>query len=123
MIAPSPDWFIGVDSLDLCDNGTWRESWNVTMSPPWDAGTEEGLQFSGANSASNPHVNIFQITNNTDGAFKNDKPIKSLAEFLFKSDDGMSATSPGVPTESSIGKVSVSYLALLSAASILALLF
>ena len=84
MVAPSPDWFIGIDSLDMCNNGTWRESWNVTMSPPYDAGTEEGEAFSTNNVATNPHVNIFQITNNTEGAFKNDKPIKSMGEFLFK---------------------------------------
>ena len=84
MLAPSPDWFIGVDSLDLCDNGKWRESWDVTMLPPWDAGTEEGERFSLSNPASNPHVNIFQITNNKNGPFKNDEPIKSLGEFSFK---------------------------------------
>ena len=23
MLAPSPDWFVGIDSHDLCDNGQW----------------------------------------------------------------------------------------------------
>ena len=32
-LAPSPDWFIGIDSLDLCYSGTWRESMNVTNIP------------------------------------------------------------------------------------------
>ncbi|KAL9952224.1 hypothetical protein ACROYT_G039445 [Oculina patagonica] len=93
MLAPSPDWIIGIDSLDMCNNGTWRESYDVTMSPPWDAGTDDGLLFTSGNSPSNPVVNISQITNNTEGAFKNDEPIKSLGEFLFKSADGMTATS------------------------------
>ena len=109
MLAPSPDWFVGVDSLDLCDNGTWRESWNVTMLPPWDAGTEEGQQFLFSNPASNPHVNIFQITNTMNGAFKNDEPIKSLGEFLFKSD--------------AVGKASVSFAVLVIATSIMAFFF
>uniref|UniRef100_A0A8B9Y1S3 Spondin domain-containing protein n=1 Tax=Bos mutus grunniens TaxID=30521 RepID=A0A8B9Y1S3_BOSMU len=29
-IVPSPDWFVGVDSLDLCDGGSWREQDTVT---------------------------------------------------------------------------------------------
>ncbi len=132
MLAPSPDWFIGIDSLDMCNNGTWRESYDVTMSPPWDAGTEDGMQFSDNNAASNPIVNIFQITNDTEGAFKNNEPIKSLGEFLFKSADGMTATSTtpmekssttAMPTENAVGKASVSFSLLVSATLILALLF
>ena len=69
MLAPSPDWFIGIDSLDLCNNGTWRESMNVTMLPPWDAGTEDGTAFSLNNVPTVPQVNIFKITNNMAGAF------------------------------------------------------
>ena len=109
MLAPSPDWFVGVDSLDMCDNGTWRESWDVTMLPPWDAGTEDGQQFSFSNPASNPHVNIFQITNNMNGAFKNDEPIKSLGEFLFKSN--------------AVVATSVSFAVLVIATSIVAFFF
>ena len=41
MLAPSPDWFIGIDSLDLCNSGKWRKSVNVAMLPPWDAGKED----------------------------------------------------------------------------------
>ncbi|KAL9952218.1 hypothetical protein ACROYT_G039439 [Oculina patagonica] len=132
MLAPSPDWIIGIDSLDMCDNGAWRESYDVTMSPPWDAGTDDGQQFRGNNAPSNPFVNIFQITNNTEGAFKNDVPIKSLGEFLFKSADGMTATpappmekssSTAMPTDSAVGKASLSFSLLVSATLILALLF
>ena len=83
MLAPSPDWFIGIDSLDLCDNGKWRESMNITMLPPWDAGTEDGTAFSTGNAATNPHVNIFQITNSMPGAFNGPNPIPSLGEFRF----------------------------------------
>ena len=83
MLAPSPDWFIGIDSLDLCDNGEWRESMNITMLPPWDAGTEGGTGFSTTNSDTSPHVNIFQITNSMPGAFNGQNPIPSLGEFRF----------------------------------------
>ena len=37
MIAPSPDWFVGVDTLDLCDDSSWV---NEVVRPafPYDAG-------------------------------------------------------------------------------------
>jgi len=119
MLAPSPDWFIGIDSIDLCNSGTWRESWNVTMLPPWDAGTEDGTAFSTDNDATDPHVNIFEITNNTAGAFNGPNPIPSLGEFRFVKTD-----QPAEPTESSVGKASFNFAVFTSAALIrLALLF
>ena len=46
MIAPSHDWFVGVSGLLLLDDaGRWRESHTVDLFP-WDAGTEEGDDFS-----------------------------------------------------------------------------
>ena len=96
MLAPSPDWFIGIDSLDMCNNGTWRQTWDVTMSPPWDAGTEDGNQFATGNVASDPIVNIFEITNTMAGAFNDPNPIPSLGEFLF-----MGLHLPVVPQDSS----------------------
>ena len=83
MLAPSPDWFIGIDSLDLCDNGKWRESMNMTMLPPWDAGTEGGTGFSTGNPDTDPHVNIFQITNSMPGAFNDPNPIPKLGGVSF----------------------------------------
>ena len=116
MLAPSPDWFIGIDSLDLCNNGTWRQNWEVTMLPPWDAGTEEGNQFSSSNVATNPHVNIFQITNVTNGAFNAPNPILSLGEFLFQKVE-KSTDNSGTPstTMHSVGNTSVSFLLFVSA--------
>ena len=83
MLAPSPDWYVGIDSHDLCDNGKWRETWNVTMLPPYDSGTDSGLQFTSANQVTNPPVDIFRITHTMDGAFNAPNPIQSLGEFRF----------------------------------------
>ncbi len=53
MIAPSPDWMIGINSLNLRDSGSWRTS--ITMDLfPYDAGTEDGTAYSLSNPASNP---------------------------------------------------------------------
>jgi len=142
MLAPSPDWFIGIDSLDLCDSGKWRESMNVTMLPPWDAGTEDGTAFSISNAATNPPVNIFQITNSMSGAFNGPNPIPSLGEFRFMglhlpevSQDNSTINSTSAPpatekstamstmattTDSSVGKASASFAVFISAALILA---
>ena len=46
MVAPSPDWFLGVSGLSLLDEqGDWLASRTVNLYP-WDAGTEEGTEFS-----------------------------------------------------------------------------
>ena len=46
MIAPSHDWFVGVSGLLLLDgSGLWLRSHEVDLYP-WDAGTEEGGDFS-----------------------------------------------------------------------------
>ena len=61
MIAPSPDWFVGVDSHDLCGMNGWKE--NVTMDLlPWDAGTENGLTYRLDNTETNPVDVIMRIT-------------------------------------------------------------
>ena len=54
MIAPSPDWFVGVFGLSLLDvEGAWVETLTVDLFP-WDAGTEEGGEFSFDNAATAP---------------------------------------------------------------------
>ena len=46
MIAPSHDWFVGVSGQVLLDaSGRWMRSLGVDLFP-WDAGTEEGDDFS-----------------------------------------------------------------------------
>jgi len=44
MVAPSPDWFVGVDSLSLVEGGDWVAERIVTLYP-WDAGTDSGTTY------------------------------------------------------------------------------
>jgi hypothetical protein len=44
MVAPSPDWFVGVDSLSLVEAGDWVAERTVTLYP-WDAGTDSGASY------------------------------------------------------------------------------
>ncbi len=61
MIAPSPDWFVGVHGLSLFENGLWREQTVVDL-PPYDAGTDSGISFLSGNLPTNPPDPISPIT-------------------------------------------------------------
>ncbi|XP_013173257.1 PREDICTED: uncharacterized protein LOC106121965 [Papilio xuthus] len=43
-IIPSPDWFVGVDSLDLCVDSSWVDQIVLDLEP-LDAGAASGLTF------------------------------------------------------------------------------
>ena len=61
MIAPSPDWFVGVAGLSLLDaGGNWVQSLTVNLYP-WDAGTEDGTGFAMVNAATSPQGIITSI--------------------------------------------------------------
>ena len=61
MIAPSPDWFVGVSGLSLLDaRGRWLSRLEVDLFP-YDAGTEDGNGFSLSNPATVPQGTIASI--------------------------------------------------------------
>ena len=85
MIAPSPDWFVGIMDVNLCDAGKWRDIWNITLLEPWDAGTEDGDMFNTTNDASDPVKNIARITNDTANTpFMGPNDIATLGRLMFK---------------------------------------
>jgi hypothetical protein len=53
MVAPSPDWFVGVDSLSLVEAGDWVAEKVATLEP-WDAGTDSGATYAAADLATQP---------------------------------------------------------------------
>ena len=58
MIAPSPDWFVGVSGLSLMDEfGQWVEELQVTLYP-YDSGTDDGTTYTSANADSSPRQPI-----------------------------------------------------------------
>jgi hypothetical protein len=57
MVAPTPDWFVGVHGLDLRDGAGWKDGVTVDLFG-YDAGTEEGTGFSLANPATVPQQPI-----------------------------------------------------------------
>ncbi|XP_027864522.1 spondin-2a [Xiphophorus couchianus] len=60
-MIPSPDWFVGVDSLNLCEGNRWKQEVTVDLQP-YDAGTDSGFTFSSPNFPTSPPENITKIT-------------------------------------------------------------
>ncbi|MEM1041536.1 MAG: spondin domain-containing protein [Bacteroidota bacterium] len=60
MVAPSPDWFVGVSGFDLRDDGTWFEEVSVALYA-YDAGTDSGANYTSPNQDTNPAEPIFRI--------------------------------------------------------------
>lgn len=63
-IVPSPDWFVGVDSLDLCEGGRWKDQVDLDLRPH-DAGTDSGFTFSSPNFATIPQDTVTEITSSS----------------------------------------------------------
>lgn len=61
MIAPSPDWFVGVHDLNLRPNGSWLAEVTVDLWP-YDAGTDSGPDFTSRNEDTMPREAIRRMT-------------------------------------------------------------
>ena len=57
MLAPSPDWFVGVSGINLFSGNKWIIDTTINLYPH-DAGTEEGDIFGYNNPATVPQQNI-----------------------------------------------------------------
>ena len=73
MIAPSPDWFVAIEGLNLLEDGRWTQEKTI-QTLVLDAGTENGLEFKITNEETNPQGVIAELT---------DIPSRSLPPFAF----------------------------------------
>ncbi|XP_077543856.1 M-spondin isoform X1 [Haemaphysalis longicornis] len=60
-LVPSPDWFVGVDSVELCEAGRWRDL-ALADAQLLDAGTDRGLTFTAPRWPAKPADNVTIIT-------------------------------------------------------------
>ena len=65
MVAPSPDWFIAVNSELLRSgnnsvNNGWKDTYTLDVYA-YDAGTDDGIDYTSPNSVSSPRTNITKI--------------------------------------------------------------
>lgn len=79
MIAPSPDWFVGVAGLPLFENGAWASDRRVELDP-WDAGTDGGATFTSADIPLAPRLPIARIAN---APLSPGGRVTALGTFLF----------------------------------------
>jgi len=61
MVAPSPDWFVGVRKLALFHSNQWQDKVTVPLEV-YDAGTDDGVSFVSADINAVPHVAIQTLT-------------------------------------------------------------
>lgn len=66
MVAPSPDWFIAVNNLDLRSgnnavNNGWKETFTMDVFA-YDAGTDDGSNYTSGNATSNPRQAISMVS-------------------------------------------------------------
>lgn len=62
MLAPSPDWFVGVHSLDLRQGAGWTDRLVVPLHV-YDAGTDSGVAYGSADADTQPREPIALLTN------------------------------------------------------------
>lgn len=87
MIAPSPDWFVGVRGQDLRDGNVWIPEVTVDLHP-WDAGTDSGTGYTSPDQDTQPAQPITAIAGSpfTPGA--------PVGRFVFE----LVSQTTGVPT-------------------------
>lgn len=83
MLAPSPDWFMGIHDYNLLVNGKWMDNITIDLFA-YDAGTEDGDIFSYDNPDSNPHINISLLSPSNASVLANgNSSIGSIGTITF----------------------------------------
>lgn len=98
MIAPSPDWFVGVSKESLRDGNGWKNEVSFNLYA-WDAGTEDGGGWSLSNPATSPRGVIAYIGDS--GKFNGRK----LATLTFERTDRDEPVPPQPPDVTGGGTV------------------
>ena len=80
MIAPSPDWFVGVDSLSLYENDSFVDEKTIVLYA-YDAGTDSGVNYTSPDEPTDLPVEIFKIDSYP---FIYDDDLIPVGNFVFK---------------------------------------
>ncbi len=62
MIAPSPDWFVGIHGLDLRQGGLWANEFVIDLEA-YDSGTDAGFNYTSSNVNLAEHLPILNLSN------------------------------------------------------------
>ena len=85
MVAPSPDWFVGVHDASLYQNEAWVER-KVVEAVVYDAGTDSGSSFTSANRDDNDVITLL-TTDDDDSDFDNGvhrDSGRTIGRFVFE---------------------------------------
>ncbi len=80
MLAPSPDWFVGVSALPLMEDGAWLERVEMHLRL-YDAGTDDGMVYTASNADTDPAQPITRLTESEAG-FTDGEPV--VGTFVFE---------------------------------------
>lgn len=81
MIAPSPDWFVGINASLKDGSGSWIDELDVPVNT-YDSGTDAGTSFSSSNNAESPFKVVSFIT---DGPLaEGSDTVVNMGYFRFK---------------------------------------
>jgi len=81
MLAPSPDWFVGVSGLNLLDEDmNWIDTLEIDLFV-YDAGTDSGSNYTSQNRPTNPREKIERIQ---ESPFLVDGGVRSVGTFRFE---------------------------------------
>ena len=94
MIAPSPDWFVGVHDYSLCNqtSGKWIDK-RIKDLFLYDSGTDSALTFVHTDTPTIPPVPIFLLTNTHEGSLKSNDTTKRFGRFTFEKTSSSAAAS------------------------------
>lgn len=82
MVAPSPDWFVGVHNLSLLADGAFVSRATVDLAV-YDAGTDSGVRYTSADVDTQSPEPIGLLTSQPDDApFQNGQPF--VGQFVFE---------------------------------------
>ena len=105
MIGPSPDWFVGVSGLSLLDSSdAWRSSHTVDLFA-YDAGTEDGENFSLNNDDTDPQGTITSLRNQ--GKFTNTRMARLSFTLQGNRAPEFSSTNPTRSFAETVGDATV----------------
>ena len=75
MLAPSPDWFVGIHNYSLLIEGKFVDNANIDLIL-YDSGSDSGIQYQSSNSATEPLSPISRVNSDAnDSPFINGEPI------------------------------------------------
>ncbi len=83
MVAPSPDWFVGVHGLNMLDDsGQFRQSLTVDLAV-YDSGTDSGLQYASGDQDTQPREPIALVNSDSaDSDLTDGQPF--AGQFVFE---------------------------------------